>query len=209
MNYYFHVRNEEDKIRLCFSEIALDKFDENIIHLVRMLWPALHSVEQFHLKYPDELNSIELIQSFVDNIQRHIKAISPKLIAPYMRLNISLDYINKNGELIGLKKSSKFNDPDPVVLLEPKLLDKSDETAAILCYEVTKYILTFNDLSDLNHEIVESGIFVLGLGNIFLNGFRNIKKRNVTGYPFYYNDDIYGQMNARSHYLWLSRYRLS
>jgi hypothetical protein len=108
---------------------------------------------------------------FVTTLLKHVRVVAPRLSVPFMTPRI---------EVSGIEGAcGQFVEDDGWVRL---ILSKDfalypAASRAILCHEMSHYILFANgirlaDRAD-NERLTDVAIFVLGMGDIFLHGFRS------------------------------------
>ncbi|MDR3529920.1 MAG: hypothetical protein P4L90_05115 [Rhodopila sp.] len=108
---------------------------------------------------------------FVTTLLKHVRLVAPRLNVPFMTPRIEISeiedacglFVEDNG-WVKLVVSTEF-------ALNPAA------SRAILCHEMCHYILFANgirmeDRAD-NERLTDVAMFVLGMGDIFLNGFRS------------------------------------
>ena len=108
---------------------------------------------------------------FVTTLLKHVRLVAPRLNVPFMTPRIEIS------EIEGVGGQFVENDGWVKLVLSTEFALKPAASRAILCHEICHYILFANsiwlaDRAD-NERLTDVAMFVFGMGDIFLNGFRS------------------------------------
>ncbi len=108
---------------------------------------------------------------FVTTLLKHVRSVAPRLNVPFMTPRIELS------EMDDAAGRFVVNDGWVKLVLSTQFALKPAANRAILCHEMCHYILFANgiwiaDRAD-NERLTEVAMFVFGMGDIFLNGFKS------------------------------------
>ena len=134
--------------------------------------------------------------AFVTALLKHVRSVAPGLDVPFMTPLVVVSNMKKSG--------GKFVQEDGWIriVVGSKFATNLAASRAILCHELCHYILLANgirlrDRQD-NERFTDTAMFVFGIGNIFLNGYRTGNtQRNRPGHRLGYLTDAEYQFVAR------------
>jgi hypothetical protein len=139
--------------------------------LIRRSWGSREANQTGSFVFDTALVPAGGADVFAATLLKHVRFVAPRLNVPFMTPRI---------EVSALKGTcGQFIEEDGWVKLvvSTEFALDSEASRAILCHELSHYILFANgirmaDRAD-NERLTDVAIFVLGMGGIFLNGFRS------------------------------------
>jgi hypothetical protein len=120
----------------------------------------------------------------VDALLRHARLIAPGFNVPFNSPQVIVGRLN---DAAGL-----FSESDGRVTLtvSDEFFDNRAAASAILCHELSHYVLAASGIREANtlsnERMTDVGIFVLGLGDIFLNGYKSAHTQYRRGHTLGY-----------------------
>ena len=114
----------------------------------------------------------------------HVRQIAPGLQVPYLTPRVI------NGPLV--EAAGLFSETDGwvTVTVSPQFFHNSRAARAILCHELSHYVLLASGIREAerlaNERLTDVAMFVLGLGDVFLAGFREVPSDQRPGHQLGY-----------------------
>jgi hypothetical protein len=142
-----------------------------IERLATEAWGAREDIVSNKLALRQEsISKLVSPSEFVTSVLRHVGKVSPNLSVPMMTPRVVQERL--------CEAAGQFVEQDGWVkiVVDPHFFDDQAAAHAILCHELCHYILGANGIREgsilENERLTDVAIFVFGLGDIFLAGYR-------------------------------------
>jgi hypothetical protein len=159
--------------------------------LIRRSWGSREDNQNGILLFDTRQVQAGSAAAFVTTMLKHVRVVAPRLSVPFMTPRIEVS------KLQGAAGQFVEEDGWVKLVLNSEFGHHPAASRAILCHEMCHYILfangiRFADRAD-NERLTDVAIFVLGMGEVFLDGFRSKEvASNRDGHRIgYLTDDEY------------------
>lgn len=155
-----------DEIRFANLRWRLDK-------LIGMAW----TIDESHaeLRIDHSLSHRSSPEEIIRNYLNHINTVAPGFNIPIRIPKISVGSPKDTGGTFGSK------DGWAIMTLSKELVGEKRAVAAVLAHEVCHYVLNCSsvreDETEWNEKLTDLCMFVVGLGDVYLSGYRSSKIR--------------------------------
>lgn len=136
-----------------------------------MAWGPKDSTQFQHALDPVYLSEISSYSALVDYLLNHVRKVAPGLSVPQLTPRVVVGSV--------LDAAGLFHESDGWVTLNVNKDFFLNRPAAfsILCHEMCHYVLGANGIREpvtlVNERLTDVAMFVFGLGDVFLNGYRS------------------------------------
>lgn len=145
---------------------------------------------------PDTVSGANSNEAFVTALLKHVRSVAPGLDVPFMTPLVVVSNMEGSG--------GEFVQEDGWVriVVGSKFAANLTASRAILCHELCHYILSANGIRlrdrKSNERLTDTAMFVFGIGDVFLNGYRTGKTQpNRSGHRLGYLTDAEYQFVKR------------
>jgi hypothetical protein len=167
--------SKRPKVILVNDESRSAKLKQQIDNLAREAWHSRESLSAGFLLSPSSL-SASPIERTIETMLNHVRQIASGLSVPYRVPRI------ETGALIDAAGQFKVSDGWVSVKIASHLLIDPKAVRAMLAHEMCHYILESSGIRDTDYEqnerLTDLCMFVCGLGEIFLDGYKRESAKN-------------------------------
>ncbi len=152
-------------------EVVGDDLKNKIERLVKVAWGAREDSANLALDLrADAISSLGQYELIVTALLKHVRRVAPGLSVPMMTPRVVVERLpDAAGQFVE-------DDGWVKIVVGSDFLREPEAAQAILCHELCHYVLGANGIREpttkANERLTDVAMFVFGLGDIFLAGYR-------------------------------------